>query len=139
MADNNYNQDPGNYNQYQQPGYQQPGYQQPDYQQYAYQQPPQPNPYGPNPAMKPNTNLVWAILTTLFCCLPFGIVSIVYAAKVDSLWYAGNYAEAQDASKKAGTWAIVSAASAVGIWIIYLIVAVCIAGAAFSLVPFANL
>ncbi|MBQ7467679.1 MAG: CD225/dispanin family protein [Bacteroidales bacterium] len=89
--------------------------------------------------MKPNTNLVWAILTTLFCCLPFGIVSIVYAAKVDSLWYAGNYAAAQDASKKAGTWAIVSAASAVGIWIIYLIVAVCIAGAAFSLVPFANL
>ena len=63
----------------------------------------------------------------------------VYAAKVDSLWYAGNYAAAQDASKKAGTWAIVSAASAVGIWIIYLIVAVCIAGAAFSLVPFANL
>jgi len=134
MADNNYNQDPGNYNQYQQTGYQQPGYQ-----QYAYQQPSQPNPYGPNPAMKPNTNLVWAILTTLFCCLPFGIVSIVYAAKVDSLWYAGNYAAAQDASKKAGTWAIVSAASAVGIWIIYLIVAVCIAGAAFSLVPFANL
>ena len=134
MADNNYNQDPGNYNQYQQPGYQQPGYQ-----QYAYQQPLQPNPYGPNPAMKPNTNLVWAILTTLFCCLPFGIVSIVYAAKVDSLWYAGNYAEAQDASKKAGTWAIVFAASAVGIWIMYLIVAVCIAGAAFSLVPFANL
>jgi len=134
MADNNYNQDPGNYNQYQQTGYQQPGYQ-----QYAYQQPSQPNPYGPNPAMKPNTNLVWAILTTLFCCLPFGIVSIVYAAKVDSLWYAGNYAAAQDASKKAGTWAIVSAASAVGIWIIYLIVAVCIAGAAFSLVPFVNL
>ena len=28
-------------------------------------------------------NMVWAILTTLFCCLPFGIVSIVYAAQVD--------------------------------------------------------
>ena len=28
-------------------------------------------------------NLVWAILTTLFCCLPAGIVSIVYAAQVN--------------------------------------------------------
>jgi hypothetical protein len=25
-------------------------------------------------------HLVWAILATLFCCLPLGIVSIVYAA-----------------------------------------------------------
>ncbi|WP_010343070.1 CD225/dispanin family protein, partial [Xanthomonas sacchari] len=25
-----------------------------------------------------SNNLVWAILTTLFCCLPLGIVSIVY-------------------------------------------------------------
>ena len=24
-------------------------------------------------------HMVWAILTTLFCCLPLGVVSIVYA------------------------------------------------------------
>jgi len=53
---------------------------------------------------KPNNFLVFAILSTIFCCLPFGIVSIVYASKVDRLWYAGNYVEAQDAASKARTW-----------------------------------
>lgn len=59
---------------------------------------------------KPDNCLVWAILSTLFCCLPFGIVSIVYASKVDSEWALGNFDEAEDAAKKARTWAIVSAA-----------------------------
>ncbi len=59
--------------------------------------------------ISPSNNLVWAILTTILCCLPLGIVSIVYAAKVDTLWYAGNYAAAKDASKKAGRWAMWSA------------------------------
>ena len=39
-------------------------------------------------------HMVWAILTTLFCCLPFGIVSIVHAARVDSLSAAGDIAGA---------------------------------------------
>ena len=57
-------------------GYQgQPGSQN----QYGYQQGYQ---YGNQPPVKPSNNLVWAILTTICCCLPFGIVSIVYAAKV---------------------------------------------------------
>ena len=38
--------------------------------------PPAPRAHVPN-------NLVWAILATLFCCLPGGIVAIVYAARVD--------------------------------------------------------
>ena len=35
--------------------------------------------------------LVQAILTTLFCCLPFGIVAIVYAAQVNTKIEAGDY------------------------------------------------
>ena len=35
-------------------------------------------------------NLVWAILSTLFCCLPAGIVSIVYAAQVNGKLAAGD-------------------------------------------------
>lgn len=62
--------------------------------------PPVPNP----PTPKPSNFLVWAILSTIFCCMPFGIVSIVYASKVDGLWYACNYREAQEASSKAFTW-----------------------------------
>lgn len=34
---------------------------------------------------KADNNMIWAILCTLFCCLPFGIVSIINAAKVDGL------------------------------------------------------
>jgi len=58
---------------------------------------------------KPDNNLVWAILTTILCCLPFGIVSIVYAAKVDGLWTSGQHAEARAAANSAKTWAIAAA------------------------------
>lgn len=40
---------------------------------------------------KPENYLVWAILSTVCCCLPFGLVSIVYAAKVDSLYTSKQY------------------------------------------------
>ncbi len=61
--------------------------------------------FGPAP---PN-HLVWAILTTVMCCVPFGIASIVYAARVDSLYNRGDYQGALEASNKAKTWAIASA------------------------------
>ncbi len=73
---------------------------------------------------KPDNCLVWAILSTLFCCLPFGIVSIVYASKVDAEWARGNFDEAEDAAKKARTWAIVSAAVCLFIVLIYIAIIV---------------
>ncbi|MDO4842858.1 MAG: CD225/dispanin family protein [Phoenicibacter congonensis] len=45
-----------------------------------------------------------AILTTLFCFLPFGIVAIVKASKVDSPLAAGRRDEAIQASKEADKW-----------------------------------
>lgn len=60
------------------------------------------------PVVEIKSHLVAAILTTLFCCLPFGIVSIVYAAKVSDLVAAGRYDEAMKASESAKTWALVS-------------------------------
>ncbi len=57
----------------------------------------------------PNNYLVWAILTTLFCFLFTGIVSIVYATQVSSRWQAGDVAGAHDASGKAKMWAIITA------------------------------
>ncbi|MBS1615479.1 MAG: CD225/dispanin family protein [Bacteroidetes bacterium] len=70
---------------------------------------------------KPNNNLVWGILTTLLCCLPLGIVSIVQASKVDALYAQHKYSEAQkaaDDAKKYALWAV--GAGAVG-WLIYAI------------------
>jgi hypothetical protein len=43
------------------------------------------------------------------CCLPLGIVSIVYSTRVSGLWSQGRYAEAQAASDNAKKWAIISA------------------------------
>jgi hypothetical protein len=52
--------------------------------------------------------LVQAILVTLFCCLPFGIVAIVYAASVNGKLQAGDYRGARAASDSAKTWCWVS-------------------------------
>lgn len=57
---------------------------------------------------KPSNYLALAIITTVLCCIPAGVVSIVYATKVDNLWNEGKYAEAQNASNNARTWAFVS-------------------------------
>ncbi len=72
----------------------------------GYQPQPQPG-YGSQPQRPamPATYLVWAILATLLCCMPFGIVSIVKASQVSSLYYQGNYAEARAASRAARNWA----------------------------------
>ena len=49
--------------------------------------------------------MVWSILSTICCCLPFGIVSIVYASKVNSLLSVGNFQAAKEAADKAKMWA----------------------------------
>lgn len=56
------------------------------------------------PQSKPNNFLVWSILSMICCCLPFGIVSTVYAAKVNDLWRQRDYTGATEAANKAQTW-----------------------------------
>jgi hypothetical protein len=65
---------------------------------------------GPPPAPQPPVPnyLPQAILTTLFCCLPFGVVSIVFAAQVNGKLAQGDYAGAVASSNSAKTWAWVS-------------------------------
>jgi hypothetical protein len=62
---------------------------------------------------------VWAILTTLCCCLPFGIVSIVFAAQVDSKYNGGDLAGALQASENAKKWAIAAGVSGVAIVVVW--------------------
>ena len=69
--------------------------------------------------MPPSNHLALAIITTILCCLPAGIVSIVYATQVNSKWQAGDYEGAQRASKNAKTWWIVAAVTGVVLGIIY--------------------
>ena len=77
--------------------------------------------------------LVQAILVTIFCCLPFGIVSIVYAAQVNTKIAAGDIVGAKQASSSAKTWAWVS--FGVGLLFVGGYSAVLILGAAASFWP----
>ena len=81
----------------QQPGY---GYPQP---QYAEQQPQQ-----DEVPPCPPTNLVWAIIATVLCCMPAGIVGIVYALKVTSRYRMGDIKGAERASETGAWWCIAS-------------------------------
>ena len=73
-----------------------------------------------NQPQRPPNYLAVAIITTILCCLPAGIVSIVYSTKVNSEYDRGNYQATERASKNAKTWAIVSAVAAVVVFIIYI-------------------
>ena len=57
----------------------------------------------PNTAQIPN-HLVGAILVTVFCCQIFGIISIVYAAQVNSKLRVGDVQGAAISAGKAKTW-----------------------------------
>lgn len=67
----------------------------------------------------PGSNLVWGILTTIFCCLPFGIVSIVKASKVNSLWATGAQEQARAAAADARKWAIIAAVTGVALSVLW--------------------
>ena len=71
---------------------------------------------------KPGNNMALAVLTTVLCCLPLGIVSIVYAQKVDGLYFAGDYAGALEASKNARKWAIISMIAGIAVGILYFLI-----------------
>ena len=95
----------------------------PQYDQYnqnAYNQ--QYNSYQQQPQVSMTGMLVWAILNTLFCCLPFGIVAIVMAVRIKD---AMSYEEAKRAYDTAKKWnliaTIVGAVAMIILVIIYVI------------------
>ena len=107
----------------------------------GYGQPPQPYGQMPPGYAPPASNqelfgaytqdipnyMVPAILSTIFCCVPLGIVSIIYASQVNNKKQIGDLAGAAEASGKAQTWFWV--AFGLGLIGIILNVIVAIAGA----------
>ena len=81
----------------------------PNYQQSAIQ-PPQPKNW-----------LVESILVTIFCCLPFGIAGIVFAAQVSSKYASGDYEGSLQASKEAAKWTKIGFFIGLGIVVLYFI------------------
>ena len=68
--------------------------------------------------------LILSIISTLCCCLPFGVVGIVFSAKINSAMMAGNFEEAQNNAKMARIWIIVSFAIGLLTWLIYMVLIV---------------
>ena len=75
-----------------------------------------------NRQTRPNNNMIAAILCTLFLSLPFGIVSWVFASRVDKQWDAGDYEGAIESAKKSKTWFWVGLG--VGLFLYFLVIAV---------------
>ena len=63
--------------------------------------------------------LVFAILATVFCCLPAGIPAIIYAAQANSKLQAGDMAGAQAASNNAKMWCLISLGLGLGSIVLY--------------------
>ncbi len=60
------------------------------------------------PPPKINDYLVPSILVLIFCCLPLGIVALVYSIQTQDLIKRGDYAAAQEKSDKAKFWVLLS-------------------------------
>lgn len=89
---------------------------------------PAPGPVGPTPPPQPvhpgrkvPNYLVHAIVVTILCCVPTGIVAIVYATQVNSKLQAGDEHGAIEASRKAKMWSWISVALGLVVGLLYLI------------------
>ena len=75
-----------------------------------------------NVPVKPNNYLALSILTTVACCMPLGVVSLIKSTKVDGLYHQGRYQEAEETSKSAKNWALAGIITYVVIIVIYILV-----------------
>lgn len=80
------------------------------------------NPSNNQPRRYPPKNyLVEAILVTLFCCLPFGIVGIINAARVENAFYSGDETEAERLSREALKWSKIGLFAGIGVLVFYIL------------------
>ncbi len=70
-----------------------------------------PPPYRPQAPVlppKPPSYLGWSIASIVCCCLIFGVIAVIYSAKVTPLYERGDYEGAQKASERAELWLIIA-------------------------------
>jgi hypothetical protein len=88
--------------------------------QTSYIPPPAGAGYGVPPPGQPIPNyLVQSILVTICCCLPLGIVAIVFSAQVNSKLAAGDIEGAREASKRAKMICWIALAIGIVLCIVY--------------------
>jgi hypothetical protein len=74
---------------------------------------------GPHSAYSkpPTSYLGWAIICTIVCFMPFGVVAIIKASQVSSRWAQGDLDGACRASRAAKVWCLL----ALGVWLASLL------------------
>ena len=65
--------------------------------------------------------LIPAIVSTIFCCVPLGVVSIIFAVQVNSKVAAGDIAGAMESSKKAKMFMFIAIGSGLLVWVCSII------------------
>jgi len=88
--------------------------------QYQYGAPNQGNYGEPQKQISGTPYMIFAIIITLLCCLPFGIAAIVYASKINAHQKMGDYTGAQEAAKKAKLFCIIGAVGGLIVSVIYI-------------------
>lgn len=59
------------------------------------------NIYQHAPMNPPKNYLVWNILMTVACCMPLGVIGVIFSVKTDRDWSNGDYAAAERSSQRA--------------------------------------
>lgn len=78
-------------------------------------------PTPPLPKPMPKTWLVESILITCFCCIPFGIIGIVNATKIENLYLNNEYERAFYHSQQAKKWTLWGFFTALVLILLYII------------------
>ena len=65
--------------------------------------------------------LAFAIVTTVLCCPPFGIVAIVFAAQINSKLAVGDYLGAAESARKSKMWSWIGLGCGLVVTILYII------------------
>ncbi len=78
----------------------------------------------------PNNWLIPAIIST-FCCLPMGVVGIIFATQVNSKWMMGDYEGAMSAANNAKTFSLIG----FGLWALGVIAYIIVIAVAVSQSP----
>jgi hypothetical protein len=91
-------------------------------------------PWTPAPPLDATANipnyLIPAILATVFCCLPVGVASIIFAAQVNGKLATGDTAGAAEASKKAKMFMFIAVGLGLLVWVIAIILWIFVFGMA---------
>ena len=77
-----------------------------------------------NPSLiknKPESYMGFSIIVTVLFCFPCGLVALLNASKVDTLWYEGRKGEALVKSDAAKRWSCFGLILSVTVWIVFMI------------------